>query len=37
MEAHTPTKPAQQGEEKSEPNVEPATIPAAVRNGLRVF
>ena len=31
MEAHTPTQPAQEAEEDSEPIVEPATIPAAVR------
>ena len=31
MEAHTPTQPAQEAEDKSEPIVEPATIPAAVR------
>ena len=31
MEAHTPTQPAQETEEESEPIVEPATIPAAVR------
>ena len=31
MEAHTPTQPAQEAEEESEPMVEPATIPAIVR------
>ncbi|CAN0335182.1 unnamed protein product, partial [Ascophyllum nodosum] len=31
MEAHTPTQPAHEAEEESEPIVEPATIPASVR------
>ena len=31
MEAHTPTQPAQEAEEESEPILEPETVPAAVR------